>query len=45
MGRIFYQSKNRPLYLINEINNKKDWKNEEKNSNYFGNNSINTNYN
>lgn len=47
IGRTFNQVKERPLYLIDEINGEKYWenKNEEKNGTYFSSNYINTNYN
>ncbi len=47
LGRVFNQTKNRPLYLVKEINGEKNWenKNEEKSSNYININNINTNFN
>lgn len=51
IGRIFYETKDRPLYLIKQINNKntnfmenKDEYKEKTNNNYIDNNNINTNY-
>lgn len=51
IGKIFNETKNRPLYLIKEVNskntnfmeNKNEYK-EKTNSNYISNNNINTNY-
>lgn len=47
IGRTFNQTKNRPLYLIDEINGEKYWENkdEEKDNNHFNNNYISSDIN
>ena len=47
IGRTFNQTKNRPLYLIDEINGEKYWENkdEKKDNNHFNNNYISSDIN